>query len=87
MSTQQPAVSSDVVRELGPLDALTIAKILELRPTVDTLVEAGVYLSEGEPEGGRRAPSPVVDRIVDLVRDELAREEAEADEPPDLSFA
>ena len=68
MNPHDPAGSSDVVRELGP--------------TVAALVEARVYLAEGEPpRGARRSPGPVVECIVDLVRDVLAREEADVDEP------
>jgi hypothetical protein len=85
--TQQPAGRADVVRELGALDDLAVAKILALGPTVAALVEARVVLAEGDaPRGARRSPGPVVERIVDLVRDLLAREEADVDEP-DLSLA
>ena len=86
-TTQQPAGHADVVRELGPLDDLAVAKILALGPTVAALVEARVVLAEGgRPPGAERSPGPLVERIVDLVRDLLAREEADADEP-DLSLA
>lgn len=83
-TAQQPAGSADVARELGLLDDLAVAKILALEPTVAALVEARVLLGEGDAPRG--ASDPVVDRIVDLVRDQLARDEADADEP-DLSIA
>ena len=61
MTTHEPAGHADVVRELGPLDDLTIAKILALGPTVAALVEAHVVLADGEPPGGRPSPGPVVE--------------------------
>ena len=82
MSPHEPAARSDVVRELGPLDDLTLARILELGPTVAALVEARVYMTEGELAGPRRSPGRVVESIVDLVRDALA--EIEPDESADL---
>jgi hypothetical protein len=78
MNPQQPAARSDVLRELGALDDLTIAEILELGPTVAALVEARIYLADEDPTGPRlRSPGPVVQKVVDLVRDQLAREEEE----------
>ena len=83
MNPHEPAARSDVVQELGPLDDLTVAKILELGPTVASLVEARVYLAEGEPvRGPRRSPGPVVERIVDLVRDALAEDPDESADLP-----
>ena len=81
MNPHEPAARADVLRELGPLDDLTIASILALGPTVAALVEARVYLGEGEPATPRRSPGPIVEKVVDLVRDLLAREEGDVEEP------
>jgi hypothetical protein len=80
MNPHEPAARADVLRELGALDDLTVAKILELGPTVAALVEARITLAGADP-GPHRSPGPLVEKLVELVRELLAREEGELDAP------
>jgi hypothetical protein len=81
MDPKEPADRSDIRRELGDLDDLTVDRILTLGPRVADLVEVRVRLTQDDDvEEERRAPSPVVARVLAVVRDTLWRVEEDPEE-------
>lgn len=84
MDASARATREDVVRELGELDELVIARILAVGPSLGEVVEARGRLTDDGDGPLRPPPTAIVDRIVTLVRDDLERLEADDDElsPP-----
>lgn len=64
-----PAQVGDVVDIFGPLDDLVIADVLALRPSRGELLEARAWLDMGDELGHevRRAPSPTVERLIEIL--------------------
>jgi len=80
MANTKPVTREDVVRAVGPVDDVTLAKIIGSGATLEELAEAQAWTVNDEPliNEGRPLPSGRVGELIDILSELAATDDEEA---------
>ena len=79
MANTKPITREDAIRAVGPVDDVTLAKIIGSGATVDELAEAQAWTVNDEPliNEGRPLPSGRVGELIDILSELVATNDEE----------